>query len=181
MDVLECINTRRSIRNFKAELIDHDTINAIIKAAIMSPSFKNTQTTRYNIIENGELIDEIAETCALDYEFNQRTLRRSPQLVVVSIVEEHGAYGWDGTSFFTKEDRWEVFDAGIASQTFCLAAHAMGIGASFIGIFDADKVARLINLPKNQKVVTLITIGYPNEECEATPRKTLEEVVRWYI
>lgn len=179
MEVLECINTRRSVRNYTPELVDHDTINAIIEAALMSPSFRNSQTTRYNIIEDGEIIDEIAETCAMDYEFNQRTLHRTPQLVVVSIVEEHGEYGWDGTSFFTRENRWEIFDAGIATQTFCLAAHSMGIGTSCIGIFDAEKVAELINLPKKQKVAMLITMGYPNEECYVAPRKTVDEVVRY--
>lgn len=179
MEALDCIKTRRSIRQFKTEAVDHDTINAIIEAASMSPSFKNAQTTRYTIIENWEIIDDIAENCLMDYEFNQRTVRRAPQLVVVSIIEKNHGYGWDGRFFTSKEGRWEMFDAGISAQTFCLAAHDMGVGTSFIGILDEEMVAKAINLPEEQKVTALIAMGYPDEECEAPPRMKVDELVRY--
>lgn len=179
MEALECIRTRRSIRKFKEEAVSHDTIDAIVAASAMAPSWKNTQISRYNIIENKSILDNIADNCVLNFEYNQKTIKRAPQLVVVSIIEKRCGYEKDGSFSTSKEDRWEMFDAGIASQTFCLAAHDMGVGTVILGIFDEDKVAKAINLPEGQKVAALIAIGYPDQECEAPKRKTTDELVRY--
>ena len=179
MNALDCIKTRRSIRKFKEEAVSRDTINAIVEAAAMSPSWKNTQITRYNIIEDKAILNEIADNCVLDFEFNQKTIRRAPQLVVVSMIKNRCGYEKDGSFSTSKGDRWEMFDAGIASQTFCLAAHDMGVGTVILGIFDEDKVAKAINLADTEKVAALIAMGYPDQECEAPKRKTVEELVRY--
>ncbi|MCM1179432.1 MAG: nitroreductase family protein [Clostridium sp.] len=179
METLECIQTRRSIRKFTEEAVSHDTINAIIAAAAMAPSWKNTQISRYHIIENRDILNDIANHCVLDFEFNQKTIQRASQLVVVSMVEKRSGYEKDGSFTTSKEDRWEMFDAGIASQTFCLAAHDMGVGTVILGIFDEDKVAQAIQLPEGQKVAALIVMGYPAQECEAPKRKSVDELVRY--
>ena len=179
METLECIKTRRSIRKFKEEKVSHDTIDSIIAAASMAPSWKNTQISRYNIVEDRSLLDEIADNCVLDFAFNQKTIKGAPQLVVVSMIEKRCGYEKDGSFTTSKEDRWEMYDAGIASQTFCLAAHDLGVGTVILGIFDEDKVAKAIALPEGQKVAALIAMGYPDQECEAPTRKTVEELVRF--
>lgn len=179
MEAIECIKTRRSIRKFKENLVDHETINSIIEAASMSPSWKNTQIARYNIIENREVLDNIANNCVLDFEYNQKTISRAKQLCVVSMVTKRCGYERDGSFSTSKEDRWEMFDAGIASQTFCLAAHDLGVGTVILGIFDEDKVGEAINLPEGQKVAALIVMGYPDQECEAPKRKTVDELVTY--
>lgn len=179
MDALECIKTRRSIRKFKEEPVSQETVNAIIEAASYAPSWKNTQISRYHIVGNKEILQEIADNCVLDFEFNQKTINRAPQLVVVSMIEKRCGYEKDGSFSTSKEDRWEMFDAGIASQTFCLAAHDMGVGTVILGIFDEEKVAKAISLPEGQKVAALIAMGYPNQECEAPKRKTVEELVNY--
>ena len=179
MEALECIKTRRSIRKFKEETVSHDTIHAIIDAARMSPSWKNTQIVRYNIVENKDTLNTIANECVLDFEYNQKTISRAPQLVVVSMVEKRCGYERDGSYTTSKEDRWEMFDAGIASQTFCLAAHDLGVGTVILGIFDEAKIAETISLPEGEKVAALIAMGYPAQECEAPKRKGTEELVRY--
>ncbi len=179
MEALECIKTRRSIRKFKEEPVARETLNAIVEAASMAPSWKNTQISRYHIVENKDILKEIADNCVLDFEFNQKTISRAPQLVVVSMIEKRCGYEKDGSYTTSKEDRWEMFDAGIASQTFCLAAHDMGVGTVILGIFDEDKIAKAISLPEGQKVAALIAMGYPNQECEAPKRKTVEELVNY--
>lgn len=179
MEALQCIETRRSIRKFKEEAVDHATIDKIVAAASMAPSWKNTQITRYSVIESREVLDNIANNCVLNFEFNQKTISRAQQLVVVSYVEGRCGYERDGSFSTSKGDRWQMFDAGIATQTFCLAAHDMGVGTVILGIFDEDKVAEAINLPEGQKVAALIVMGYPNQECDAPPRKAVEELVSY--
>ena len=179
MEALECIKTRRSIRKFKPEAVSHDTLRAVVAAAAMAPSWKNTQISRYNIIEDRDILNEIADNCVLDFAFNQNTIQGAPQLAVVSMMEKRCGYEKDGSFSTSKEDRWEMFDAGIASQTFCLAAHDLGIGTVILGIFDEDKVAKAISLPDGQKVAALIALGYPDQECEAPKRKTVDELLRF--
>lgn len=179
METLTCIKSRRSIRKFKENPVDHETLQQIIDAARFSPSWKNTQIVRYHVVENKAILENIANNCVLDFEYNQKTISRAPQLVVVSMIEKRCGYERDGSFSTSKEDRWEMFDAGIASQTFCLAAHDLGVGTVILGIFDEDKIAKAISLPEGQKIAALIAMGYPNQECEAPKRKEVEQLVNF--
>lgn len=178
METLTCIKERRSIRKFKPEAVDRDTIMEIVAAAAYAPSWKNTQITRYVVIEDKALIAKIAEECVLDFTYNTKTMLNAPQLVVATYVTGRSGFEKDGSYTTSKEDRWENFDAGIAVQTFCLAAHEKGVGSVVLGIFDDDLVAKAIDLPEGQKVAALIPIGYPAGDTPAAPkRKTAEELV----
>ena len=57
----ECIKTRRSIRRYKADPVDHSIIDSVVLSASYSPSWKNTQIARYIAIEDKSLLSEIAE------------------------------------------------------------------------------------------------------------------------
>ena len=176
MEALECIKTRRSIRKFTDTAVDHNTVDAIIDAARMAPSWKNTQIVRYNVIENKAILDQIANECVLDFEYNQKTISRAPQLVVVSMVEKRCGYERDGSYTTSKEDRWEMFDAGIATQTFCLAAHEKGVGTVILGIFDDAKVGEIVGIPDGQTVATVVAMGYPAFAPEMPPRKSVDDL-----
>ena len=52
METMQCIETRRSIRKFKAEQVTHETMQEIVSAAAFAPSWKNTQVTRYVVVED---------------------------------------------------------------------------------------------------------------------------------
>ena len=105
MEAIECIKTRRSIRKFKEDIVEHATVEKIIEAASLSPSWKNTQIVRYNIVEDKKTLEEIANNCVLDFEFNQKTISRAPELVVVSMIEKRCGYERDGSYSTSKEDR----------------------------------------------------------------------------
>ena len=98
---------------------------------------------------------------------------------ISAVIEKRCGYEKDGSFSTSKEDRWEMFDAGIATQTFCLAAHEKGVGSVIMGIFDEDKVAELISLEEGRKVAALIAVGYPDEEPALPKRKEVEELVRF--
>ena len=85
----------------------------------------------------------------------------------------------DGTATTSKGSSWEVFDAGISAQTFCLATPALGIGTCIMGIFDDEKIAGEIDLPENQRVSALIALGYPAETPSMPRRKDVSELVRF--
>lgn len=180
MEAIKCIKERRSIRKFKAEKVSRDAVNEIINAAAYAPSWKNTQITRYTVIEDEALKTRIADECVLGFKYNSGTIKGAPQLVIVSYVTGRSGYEKDGSYTTSKEDRWESFDTGIATQTFCLAAHDKGVGTVILGIFDEAAVAEAIELPEGQRVAALIAMGYADCDApEAPKRKAAEDLVTY--
>ena len=72
-----------------------------------------------------------------------------------------------------------MFDAGIAAQTFCLAAHEKGLGTVILGVFDEEKIAEVITIPEGQQIAALVAVGYPAEQPEAPKRKTVNELLSY--
>lgn len=179
MDALTCIETRRSIRKYQEKPIPHEVMEEIIKEASFAPSWKNSQVVRYVVVENPELKSKIANDAVLGFTYNTGTIEHAAALVVVTMIQGRSGYERDGSFTTSKEDRWEMFDAGIATQTFCLAAHEKGIGSVIMGIFDEAKVGELINIEEGRKVAALVAVGYPAETPEAPKRKTVEDLVRF--
>lgn len=56
MNVNECITSRRSIRKYKPDPVDHSLIESIVSMASYSPSWKNTQITRYIAIDDSSIL-----------------------------------------------------------------------------------------------------------------------------
>ncbi len=77
-------------------------------------------------------------------------------------------------------DEWEMYDAGIAAQTFCLAAHNYGIGCVIMGIVDGKKLSEILSLPENERTAAVIAMGHPAEEPKCPRKKTAEEISRFF-
>lgn len=176
MTAKECIKGRRSIRRFKNQPIDHALLSEIIETASYAPSWKHTQITRY-IAVSGELKDKIAAQCTSAYPKNGEIIAQAPMLIVVTYIKGRSGFERDGSYSTAKEGSWQMFDAGVASQTFCLAAYEQGIGSVIMGIFDEAEAASLLELPEEREIVALIPIGYPDEEPIAPRRKPVEDLL----
>ena len=98
-------------------------------------------------------------------------------LVVMAFVKNRSGFERDGSFSTVKEGGWQMFDSGIAAQTFCLAAHEAGLGTVIMGIFDEDIVASSIELPDDREVACLIPIGYPDEAPAAPKRKDVSDLL----
>lgn len=179
MESLQCIMTRRSVRKFIEKEVPKNVIKEIVKAAQFAPSWKNTQIARYNIICSKEVIKDIAENATLGFLHNNDIISKCSVLVVVSMVKGLCGYEKDGSFTTSKKDKWEMFDIGIATQTFCLAAYEKGIGSVILGIYDDNKVAEIISLPNNEEVACLIAIGYPADKPIAPKRKDIDDIIRF--
>lgn len=179
METIKCIKERRSIRKFQDKKVPREVINEIVDAAAFAPSWKNTQVTRYIVTEDQEKMNKIADSCVLGFEYNIDTLRNAPALVIVTMIEGRSGLEKDGSATTPKGADWGVFDTGIATATFCLAAHDKGVGSVIMGIFDENKVSEVISVPEGQKVAALIAIGYADEAPKAPRRKSVEDLVTY--
>ena len=176
MEAIECIKGRRSIRAYTNEPVDREVINKIVEAASYAHSWKHTQTARYRVIESKELKDKIASECTHTYPNNGEIIKQAPVLVVVSFVKNRSGFERDGSFSTSKGDRWEMFDSGIATEAFCLAAHSFGLGTVIMGLFD-DTVKEAIELPDNQDISCIICLGHKAEDPVAPKRKAVEDLV----
>lgn len=179
MDFMECVKNRRSIRKFKNEPLNDALFTQLVETASYAPSWKNSQTTRYIVISDTALKQQLAETCVMDFEYNKKTILNAPALVLVTTVANRSGYERDGSFSTSKETHWESFDAGIAAQTFCLAAHAMGLGSVVLGIFDQAKVIETAGVPEGQKVSAMVAVGYPDEIPPMPKRKSAAELLSY--
>lgn len=178
MNTQECIRTRRSIRKFKPDTIDHAVIDEIVADASYAPSWKHSQTVRYYVVE-GALKDRIADEATTIWPGNGTIIKQAPALVCVISIDKRSGYERDGSASTPKGDGWTMFDGGVASQTFCLAAHDRGIGSVIMGLYDEDTVASIIGLEEGRSISALIPIGYPDIDPDAPKRKDVSELVRY--
>ena len=178
MTAKECIKGRRSIRKFTNTPVDHELMNEIIETASYAPSWKHSQIARYTAVE-GALKDQIAEECTEMVPGNGAIIKNAPMLIALSFIKGRSGYERDGSFTTVKGDRWQMFDAGVAAQAFCLAAYDKGLGSVIMGIFDEAKAASLLELPENQELAALIPVGFPDEEPVAPRRKAVEDLLTY--
>ena len=171
------IKTRRSIRKFKPDPVDHATLESLIGAASYSPSWKNTQITRYIAIEDSSILDKIVTDYTPD--FNAKIIKQAPMLIAVTFKKGRCGFERDCSYSTKKEDRWQMFDVGVASQTLCLAAHEAGLGTVIMGIWDEDGITDLLHIPEDQELAALIAIGYPDIDPDAPKRKSVDDLLTY--
>ena len=178
MTAKECILGRRSIRKFKADPVSHELIGQIVETASYAPSWKHTQIARYIAIE-GELKERIAKEGTTIWPGNGAIISGAPVLIAVTILKNRSGFERDGSYSTPRGDSWQMYDAGVASQTFCLAAYEQGLGSVILGLFDQKTVESLLKLPEDRELVALIPIGYPDEAPVAPKRKPVEELLTY--
>lgn len=176
MNAKDCIRQRRSIRKFKPEPVDHALLAEVVETASYAPSWKNTQVARYIAVEGG-LKDQIAAQCTGAYPRNGEIIAGAPLLVAVAFVTGRSGFERDGSFSTPKGSFWQAYDAGIATEAFCLAAWDRGLGSVVLGIFDEAKAAALLKLPQGMELAALIPVGYPDEAPKAPKRKPAEELL----
>ena len=179
MTAKECITGRRSIRKFTSEPISHEVLQSVVETASYAPSWKNTQITRYIAVEDPALKSSIAKKATAAHPNNANIINSAPILIVVTMIKNRSGFERDGSFSTAKGDRWQMFDAGIASEAFCLAAYEQGLGTVIMGIFDESVIGDLLAIPEDREVAALIAIGHPDEAPQAPKRKTVEDLLSY--
>ena len=134
---LEESTTRTSIRAYRDCPVGADTVELLLRAAMAAPSAVNRQPWAFVVVDDRELLRELAG--ALPF---AKMAARAPLAVVVcgDLSRNPGASG-----------DWWVMDASAASENLLLAAHALGLGAVWTGVYPrgerVEAVRRVLGLP----------------------------------
>lgn len=153
---IENIMTRTSIRQFKAQPVEQDKVDILLKAAMAAPSALNLQPWHFIVINDKETIALLSG--------KQPT---SAPLMIAVCGDTDKTMLPDGS---TKLPDFWVEDVSAATENLLLAAHALGLGAVWTGVYPAmdrtAEVANVLNCPQNIVPLAVVRVGYPDESPE---------------
>ncbi len=158
MDAIECIKGRWSVRKFRPDPVPRATLEAIVEAALRSPSYKNTQPWEAIILSgaakealSARLVEALAagfpptpdipaatswpavNQTRIDALFSRRGINASdPDLARKSKEANFRFYGAPHGIYLFQDSAlgaWSLFDMGLFAQTLMLAAFAHGVGS----------------------------------------------------
>lgn len=181
MDAQACILTRRSVRKFTREPVGRALLEQIISLAAYAPSWKNTQISRYLAIESPAVRQDIIDRFCLPGSNNPAIIAGAPLLVAQTFVKSRSGFERDGTYTTDRGEGWQFYDCGIAAQTFCLAAHELGLGTVIMGVFDRKGLQEYLQIPPEQELMALVALGHPDPGVPLTApkRKGVDELLSW--
>lgn len=152
--MLSCIMTRTSVRDYSDRQVDDSTINRILRAGMAAPTAANQQPWQFVVITEQNLKDSI--TAAFEY---TKMVEHCSFAVVVC---------GDMDNLFTGDlpvGGFWVEDCSAASENMLLAAHALGVGGVWCGIYPLKerekKLRTILNLPANLTPLNVLAFGYP--------------------
>ena len=175
MEFEKLIAERRSVRAYKNEPVDHELLVKILKEAQAAPSWKNLQASRCYVVEGEKL--EAFRTLALP-SFNQNS-SRGAALIVTTFVRDTVAFT-NGQPDTELGNKWGAYDLGLHDAYLVLAAKNAGLDTLIMGIRNASAIREALEIPENEDVVSVIAVGYRDQEPALRPRKALEEVVKFF-
>ncbi|HEY8909140.1 MAG TPA: nitroreductase family protein [Desulfosporosinus sp.] len=151
--MLDILYRRRSIRKYKSEKLDVDTVQLLLKAALLSPSSRGLRPWQFVVVDDPEILTQLA-TCKKGAGFLQ-----GAALGIVILADP------------AISDVW-VEDASIAATILHLTSESLGLGSCWIQIRERQRteaetseqyVQKILGIPENLKVVAIISVGYPDE------------------
>lgn len=175
MEFQQVIESRRSIRKYNPEQkVTKEQMEELIQAAIMAPSWKNSQTARYYCVMSEEMFEKVRSECLPP--FNANNVAGAGALIVTAFVKNRSGYEKTGDPTNELGNGWGLYDLGIANENLILKAADMGLGTLVMGIRDETKLREVLDIPEYQIVVSVIAVGYPTVIPEKKKRKAVEEV-----
>ena len=176
MNTFDAIKERRSVKHYDTNhKLTDDEVNQLLSLAVLSPTSFNIQNWRFVVVKESEIRKQIRAAA-----WDQTQVTDSSLLIVIcadlkSWKDNPGQYWKNATKeaqdflvpaigpFYEGKEQLQRDEAmrscGIAAQTIMLAAKSMGYDSNPMIGFDPQKVAEIINLPKDHVISMLMVIG----------------------
>ena len=152
---LECIMTRTSIRKFKNQKVEDCKVEKLLRAAMAAPTAVNKQPWHFVVVNDKQMLDKLAGQGR-----RGDMLRNAPLAIVVCGNMEKALPG-------DARDYW-IQDTSAATENLLLAAHALGLGAVWTGVYPiierAGQVSQVLGMPEYIIPLDIVVIGYPDEQ-----------------
>jgi len=151
---------RRSIRAYRREPIPEPVMTDLLRAAMAAPSAAKCDPWRFVVVQNSTVLAGVAKALP-----HGKFVATAPAAVVV--CGDLGA-AHDGQLSYLLQD------CSAAIENLLIAAHLLGLGACWLGVHPRgpriDAIRHLLRIPTEIVPVSVIAVGYPDEEKEARTR-----------
>lgn len=144
--IIKELELRFSPRFFKEEKIDNKILNSILEAGRWAPSAYNHQPWCFYLSQKDSLAyKEIYSTLS---ERNQWA-KTAPNLIVACYLKERE----------DKTNKFAQYDLGLAVMSMIIQAQSSGIYTRQIGLFDNDKMQKLLKIPEEYMPFIVLAVG----------------------
>ncbi len=163
MDILEGIYTRRSVRKYTGEPVDRPMVMEILKAGSWAPSGLNNQPWRFVVACDRGKRSELAKLTRYS-----RILEDAPVAIAVFL---------DRSAMYNETKDHQAI--GACLQNMLLAAHALGLGAVWLGeiLKNSTAVARLLDVPESMELMAVVAVGHPASRDQRSERRETGELL----
>lgn len=152
MKCLDAIMTRRSIRRYTTEPVSEADVEKILRAAMAAPSAGNQQVWRFVVVRDPEVRMRLSEMS----QYAGMLAEAPVGIVVCADTREERKVGY-----------WPQ-DCAAAIENALLAAHAIGLGAVWLGVHPIEErvaaVTEILGLPEGVRPLSVLSIGHPAED-----------------
>lgn len=169
MDFLKLAKMRYSVRKFKTIEVEKEKLELILEAAKLAPTACNFQPQRVLVIKSKEGLEKL-KSCTRHH-FN------APLAILICYDKS--------VSWKRKYDGYESgdIDASIITTHMMLEITNLGLGSTWVGDFDPQKIKSEFNIPNNYVPVALLPIGYESDDSLPNPnhekRLELNQIVSY--
>ena len=151
---IENIMTRSSVRTYTAELVDSADVITLLKAGMAAPTAMNRQPWVFVVITDA------ARRAAMAAELPYCKMAATAPLLI--------AVCGDKAKFIEDAPEYWVQDCSAATENILLAAHALGLGAVWTGVYPVqdrvEMVSKALGLPEGIIPLNIICIGHPDSD-----------------
>ena len=182
---LKLIEERRSVRTYEDRQITEEELQELIKVAVNSPSAHNRQLFLFTVVQNKELLGEMAEA------IRQVMLNGTPEQAAKASKPGYSPLHHAPTVIFISGELKSGFnvqsDCGIAAGLLMAAAEQMGLASCMTGssVFmfrgeDGEDLKKRLGIPDNYQSIGAVALGYLKGEkpAPAERREGLVNIIR---
>lgn len=166
MDFKELTQARYSLRKFAPQPIEEEKLRLLLEAAQSAPTAHNNQPQYVLVCKSEDALERVNRCTSMHF---------GAPVVLVVCYDESAAWVRTGID---EKNHGEI-DAAIAATQIMLQAAELGLGTTYVGVFDPEKLAQELPELAGRTPIALLPVGYPAEGAHPsklhTQRKPLEE------
>ena len=175
-ETLNLISARRSHRAYEKTPLTKEQLDALLKAAVESPSAVNRQPWHFTVVRNQELLNEMNEAVW------EQMMKRNPEMRSPRFQDKDFHVFYHAPTVIVisgmPDNHYTEIDGGIAVENIALAAESLDLGSVILGMprdaflgERADYFRKALKFPEGWDFVIAIAIGVPKDTKEAHPLK----------
>ncbi|MBO7677558.1 MAG: nitroreductase [Erysipelotrichaceae bacterium] len=187
MDTKQAIMSRRSTRKFKDKAIDEKTLNEIIEAGRYAPSGGNSQTSRFFVIRDRKVLDQLVELVQDAFSKMEVYEGMYKSMATSITLSKTGNYVFHYNPaclivVANKKDYGNnLADVACALENMMILANDKDLGSCWINqlrwLNEDEKLLELFRsygMKDDERIYGALALGYPDSEDGLPERRTIE-------